>query len=210
MNESFRRRVFTPLLMPLTIVGLILLFGISVSRVLLAVPESMSVIIATVLAAYVLLMAFVVERNRGIAAPALAVGLVVGLLGVTGAGALAASAGIREIHHEEEGEGGEGGEGAAVAEVPADAVVWTTESTNIEYTDAPASFPAGEVTIAIDNPTGVPHNVVLEGFQDDAAIVEATSGIDVATLEVPAGTYTYYCSITGHRAAGMEGEVTVE
>ncbi len=78
------------------------------------------------------------------------------------------------------------------------------------YTAAPSSGTAGEVTIAIDNPTGVAHNVVFEGFQNDAVLAEAASGVDADTYEVPAGTYVYYCSIAGHRTAGMEGEITFE
>ena len=38
MNENFRRRVFTPIVMPLTLVVAILRFAVSLSRVLLAVP----------------------------------------------------------------------------------------------------------------------------------------------------------------------------
>lgn len=205
MNENFRRRVFTPIVMPLTIVGAILLFALSLSRVLLAVPESISVLVAVVVAAYVLMMAFVVEKQRNIAAPAVAVGLTVGFLGVVGAGGVAASVGIREIHHEEEGEGGE--EGGAVTEIPEGALVWGADS-SLAYTEAPTSGTAGEVTIALENVAGLAHNVVFEGFQGDAPIVESSGGIDVATVDVPAGDYTYYCSIPGHRAAGMEGQIT--
>lgn len=207
MNENFRRRVFTPLVMPVTIIGAILLFGLSMGRVLLAVPESLAVLIAVVMAGYVLLMAFIVERNRSITAPALAVGLVLGMLGVAGAGALAASAGIREIHH---GEGEGEAEGGGGGEIPADALVWTTETTDLAYTQAPPSGTAGPVTIAIDNPTAIPHNVVFEGFEGDRVLAEATSGSDFSSAEVPADTYTYYCSIPGHREAGMEGEITFQ
>jgi plastocyanin len=154
-------------------------------------------------------MAFVVERNRSITAPALAVGLVLGMLGIVGAGALSASAGIREFHHEgEEGEGGAGEEGGG--EIPADALVWTVETTDLAYTDAPSSAPAGPAVIAIDNQVGVPHNVVFEGFEGERVLAEATGGTDFSSTEVPAGTYTYYCSVPGHRAAGMEGEITFE
>jgi nitrite reductase (NO-forming) len=30
------------------------------------------------------------------------------------------------------------------------------------------------------------------------------------TIDAPAGTYTFYCSIPGHRQAGMEGTLTVK
>lgn len=207
MNENFRRRVFTPILMPITILGAILLFAVSLSRVLLAVPEAVSVIVAVGVAGYVLLMAFLVERQRSISAPAVAVALSVGFLGVVGAGGVAASVGIREIHHEEEGEGAEGE--AGVTEIPEGALVWESADAEFVYTAAPAEGTAGEVTLALDNPTAQNHNVVFEGFNGDAVLVEAASGIDAATLEIPAGTYTYFCDVAGHRAAGMEGEITL-
>jgi plastocyanin len=211
MNDSFRRRVFTPLLMPLTILGLLLLFGMSLSRVLLAVPEAISVAVAVGVASYVLLMAFVVERNRSITAPAVAAGLVLGLLGVVGAGALAASAGVRELHHEGDAAGGAEGEGGSNAvEIGPDALVWTTESTDLVFTDAPDQATAGTVTIALVNPTGVAHNVVFEDFQGDQPLAEATSGEDATEVEVPPGEYVYYCSVPGHRPAGMEGTITFE
>lgn len=206
MNENFRRRVFTPIVMPLTIIGAILLFAMSLARVMLAVPASVSVLVAVVLAGYVMMMAFLVEKHRNITAPAVAVALSVGFLGVVGAGGVAASVGIREIHHHDE-EGGEGGEGEV--EIPADALVWETDA-SLAYLSSPDAAPAGPSTIAITNSSGLVHNVVFEGFQGDSVLVEAAAGADVAEIDVPAGTYTYYCSIAGHRSAGMEGEITFE
>ena len=200
MNESFRRRVFTPLVMPLTLLGAVLIFALATGRILLAVSKTNSVLVAVLLAAYIMVVAFVVERAENLSAPAIATGLVLGFVGIVGGGALAAQAGIRPI--EEHGaEGEEGGGEAVVAEIPEGALTWVTDSTNLEYTDAPGSGTAGTATLAIDNPTGTEHNVVIEGFQNDAVLVEATNGIDAAELEIEAGTYTYYCSIAGHRTA---------
>ncbi len=54
------------------------------------------------------------------------------------------------------------------------------------------------------------HNVVFEGVDDDAIIAECAGGeTDTGSVQVEAGSYTYYCSIPGHREAGMEGELTV-
>ncbi len=207
MNESTRRRIFVPLVMPLTILGVILLFSGSLSRVLLAVEGEVSVLVAVLAAAYILVMAFVVERNPQISSRALAAGAVLGLAGIVGAGAIATSVGIREIHHEEEHAEGEEGEAAGVA-IPEDALVWEADS-GLAYTAAPTSGTAGAVTIALDNPAGLEHNVVFEGVDNDQPVVAAAGGVDVATIDLAAGDYTYYCSIAGHRAAGMEGSLTL-
>lgn len=205
MNETTRRRVFVPLVMPLTILGAILLFSGSLSRILLAVDETTSVLVAVLAAGYVMAMAFVIERYPDVSSRALTVGMVLGLAGVVGAGALAQSVGIREIHHEEEG--------AEVVEeggvvIPADALVWGADST-LAYTDAPDSGPAGVVTVAIDNTGSLEHNVAFEGIRGDQPVVSAVSGVDVAEVDLAPGTYTYFCTIPGHRAAGMEGELTL-
>ena len=72
---------------------------------------------------------------------------------------------------------------------------------------------AGEVVIEFENPSAIPHNVVVEG--EDGEDLGGTPQIsnDSANLEIPAiepGEYTFYCSVLGHREAGMEGTLTVE
>ncbi|CAN5595153.1 hypothetical protein BH24ACT15_BH24ACT15_12640 [soil metagenome] len=207
MNKTFRRRVFTPLVMPLAVLGGILVFALSLSRILLAVPEALSVLIAVLAAGYVLAVAFVVERRHSITSSALAVGLTIGVLGLVGAGGVAASVGMRELHEEGEEEGAEGD--GAVAEIPEGALVWET-SQELAFVSAPSSGAAGEVTVAIENSAGLEHNVVIEGVQGDAPLVQAANGIDAATVTIEPGDYTYYCNIPGHRSAGMEGQITFE
>ena len=215
MNENFRRRIFTPFVMPATIAGGILVFAYALSRVLLAVPEFMSTIIAVVVAGYILLVASMAGQRRTISGRALGMGLLLGLVGLIVAGAVAGAAGIRDLEHGAEGGDAEaGGEeqsaGAAAEDVPEDAVVWESEE-GIAYTAAPDTMPAGPTTIALVNASGVPHNVVFEGFEGDQPLVEvAGDGVDIGTVDIPAGTYTYYCSVPGHRQGGMEGEVVVE
>ena len=102
------------------------------------------------------------------------------------------------------GEAG-GGEGGGSADQP-DAV-WMAEQ--LAFTGAPDTIPAGEVVIGLEITGGVPHNVVFEGFEGDSILVEGDqAGLYTGTVDVPPGTYTYYCSVPGHRAAGMEGSVT--
>ena len=69
---------------------------------------------------------------------------------------------------------------------------------------------AGEITITLVNDSTMPHNVAIEGNGVDEVsdtISESTTDLTV-TLEP--GEYTFFCAVPGHRAAGMEGTLTVE
>jgi plastocyanin len=66
---------------------------------------------------------------------------------------------------------------------------------------------AGEVTIELVNESGVPHNVEIEGQGASETITEGSTELTV-TLEP--GEYVFFCNISGHRAGGMEGTLTVE
>lgn len=94
-------------------------------------------------------------------------------------------------------------EAGAATFVGNDSLQWSSAPAEAELVDG-----ALEVTIECDG--AVPHNIVFEGVDDDAVLAEC-SGNDAATatLTVDAGDYTYYCSIPGHREAGMEGQVTL-
>lgn len=102
-----------------------------------------------------------------------------------------------------ETEGGEGGEGGE-----ADAGAQTFVAVDIDYAEAPDEVAAGEATFELVNEGTIVHNVVVEELGDEL-VVEAEGG-QTATGQVALepGEYTYYCSIAGHRAAGMEGTLT--
>ena len=60
------------------------------------------------------------------------------------------------------------------------------------------------------NDSPVPHDVSIEGGGVDEQGREVTDGgtsTVLATLKP--GSYTFYCSVPGHRQAGMEGRLTV-
>lgn len=97
----------------------------------------------------------------------------------------------------------EGADGAAGGEVH------TFVAIDIDYSDAPSEVPAGTVSVEMVNEGTIIHNVVLEEL-DDRKILEAEGGqTDSAEVELEPGALTYYCDIPGHRAAGMEGTLTV-
>jgi plastocyanin len=70
---------------------------------------------------------------------------------------------------------------------------------------------AGRVTLVMGNPTPLEHNVSIEGpgGVDEEGPVVPTDGESEVEAQLEPGEYTYYCSVTGHRDAGMEGTLTV-
>jgi len=74
---------------------------------------------------------------------------------------------------------------------------------------------AGKVTIAMDNPSAIPHSVGIDGNGVDKDGTGGKQGVgqgEVSTVSVDLkpGTYTFYCPVDGHEQAGMKGTLTVE
>ena len=67
----------------------------------------------------------------------------------------------------------------------------------------------GKVTITMDNESDVPHAVEVEGNGVEKASKTLTQGKASVTVDLKAGKYEFYCPVDGHRAAGMEGTLTV-
>jgi plastocyanin len=69
---------------------------------------------------------------------------------------------------------------------------------------------AGRVTITMTNMSPIEHNVTLaRGSTVLGATPTFQGGSKSLTLNLKPGTYSFYCSVPGHRAAGMEGTLTV-
>jgi plastocyanin len=69
----------------------------------------------------------------------------------------------------------------------------------------------GKVTIDFDNPSAIPHNVVIEEDGKELAGFEPiTEAKEAVSADLEPGAYTFYCSVPGHREAGMEGTLTVK
>lgn len=80
---------------------------------------------------------------------------------------------------------------------------------DLVYTEAPEEGPAGPLNVSLSC-EGLGHNVVFEGVDGDQPAVECPGPGDfTGTTELEPDTYTYYCSIAGHRIGGMEGEITI-
>jgi plastocyanin len=66
----------------------------------------------------------------------------------------------------------------------------------------------GEVTVKMANKSGTPHDIVIDG-KGKGEVVQ-NGGVSQFKAGFTAGSYTYYCSVPGHRQAGMQGKLTVK
>jgi plastocyanin len=98
---------------------------------------------------------------------------------------------------------GGGGGGATKLKLVAD----PTGALKFDKTELSAK--PGKVTITMDNPSDVPHAVEVEGNGVEEETKTLTKGSADVTVDLKAGKYEFYCPVDGHRAAGMEGTLTV-
>jgi plastocyanin len=87
----------------------------------------------------------------------------------------------------------------------------SADTSALAFSTTELSAKAGQVTIDFDNPSPIPHNVVIEedgkelaGFEPIAEDEEKVSA------DLKPGTYTFLCTVPGHAEAGMEGTLTVK
>jgi uncharacterized cupredoxin-like copper-binding protein len=81
----------------------------------------------------------------------------------------------------------------------------------LAYTTRNLSAPAGKVTINFTNASPLMHNMTIaQGTKVLGATPTFQGGTKTLTLNLKPGTYVFYCSVPGHRAAGMEGKLTVQ
>ncbi len=80
----------------------------------------------------------------------------------------------------------------------------------LSYNTKTLSAKAGTVTIVMANMSPVEHNVtVAQGSKVLGATPTFTGATRTLSLKLKPGKYTFYCSVPGHRQAGMEGTLNV-
>jgi plastocyanin len=82
----------------------------------------------------------------------------------------------------------------------------------LAYTTTEATAKAGKVTVEFNNPQGLTHDVAIESSSgEEVGKTELIAeGSDSTTVNLKPGTYHFFCTVPGHREAGMEGTLTVK
>ena len=111
------------------------------------------------------------------------------------------------------GAAAEGGEKAGGGEGGGASLAFEADPNGeLAYTSTSETAAAGEATIDFKNPQGLSHDVAIEDSSGETVAQTEVigEGETLAKANLKPGKYTFYCSVPGHREAGMEGTLTVK
>jgi plastocyanin/predicted membrane protein len=203
--KGFRNRILAPLGIPLVATAVILTVAFNFSRILLLLEKRQGPAVSTVVAIFAAAAVLFASAYFASRLEAHAAGLAV--LGTAAVVLVFAGGYGLGFAQAPKGEGGEGGEGPAAAP-PAS----STELVAHEFSFTPKdiSVPVGPAKFTLKNEGNNLHTFQFETVpQFRKLVAQPRGGSASGVLEVGPGTYTFYCSETGHRGAGMQGTLKV-
>jgi plastocyanin len=150
----------------------------------------------------------------------------ISLLAVAAAAVLAAGCGSSGSSSSSSGGGGGGygggnapakttttAGGAPAASTSGNALAFSAdESGGLAFVPKTMNAKSGSVTLKMANPAGnsLPHAIAITGGGlSKAGATAQPGGTSTLTATLKPGTYTFYCPVDGHRAQGMEGQLSV-
>jgi plastocyanin len=117
-----------------------------------------------------------------------------------------------EAEESGEAEQAEEEEKPTAAKGPGGTLQLAADPSAIAYDKTELSSKPGKVTIDFTNPAALEHDVAIEGEggEELAASEVIAEGKASVSTELAPGTYTFFCTVPGHREAGMEGSLSVK
>jgi uncharacterized cupredoxin-like copper-binding protein len=98
---------------------------------------------------------------------------------------------------------GEAGGGETTLQNPAD-------PRELRFSKSTLEAPAGTVTLVMENPSALEHNIAVRGEGlDEKGEVVGQGEESTVTVKLEPGEFEFYCSVPGHEDAGMKGTLTV-
>ena len=81
----------------------------------------------------------------------------------------------------------------------------------LKFLASSATATPGKVTIRMQNMSSTPHDIAITGAGvSQIGQIVSNGGVSTVSASLKPGKYTFYCSVPGHRAAGMVGTLTVK
>jgi plastocyanin len=129
---------------------------------------------------------------------------ITGLLAVAGCGGSSNSSSSASSSTSSGGAASSGGGGGGGQQLSLQA-----DKEQLKFNKSKLTAKAGKVTITMTNPSPLQHDVSIKGGVDANGPVVGQGGKSTVTVTLKPGKYTFYCSVDGHEAAGMTGELDV-
>ena len=83
--------------------------------------------------------------------------------------------------------------------------------TEFAFSPSAITVKAGEkVKLNFRNNGGAPHSLIIQGLGVGTKTIGGGQTDTVEFTALASGSYTFFCSVPGHKAAGMEGSLEVE
>jgi uncharacterized cupredoxin-like copper-binding protein len=79
----------------------------------------------------------------------------------------------------------------------------------MQFQPSELSIPSNtDVTVTLNNVGVLEHSFVVEGTEIDSGHIPGGQ-TGTVTINLPPGTYTFFCDVPGHKEAGMTGTLVV-
>jgi uncharacterized cupredoxin-like copper-binding protein len=83
--------------------------------------------------------------------------------------------------------------------------------TEFRFTPSSITLKEGErVRVVFTNIGSAPHDFTIEGLGIKTKVIGSGQTDSIEFVAPASGNYTFFCSVPGHRQAGMEGNIKVE
>ena len=106
---------------------------------------------------------------------------------------------------------GEEHEGEAVAATSSELDLTADPGGVAAYDKKDGTVKAGTVTVKLTNESPLEHNVAVAQGARELGRSDTIKGSETELkVDLRPGKYEFYCTVDGHRAAGMEGTLTVQ
>ena len=201
VREARYSRLILPLALPLGAAVLIAVFVLNVSRVLLAAGSNGAVVMGVALIVVILGGAAAISAAPRLRTSSLVMLVSGGLIVIMSAGLVAAPASVEKTSSaSSSGPVNPAGPAKATLEIHALPV--------LKFNATQFTVPAGIVDIHYISDGGS-HTLAIDDPQYSSFLLQVPPAANGKVLLKP-GTYTIYCTIPGHRAAGMQATIIAQ
>jgi len=203
-NEPLKDRLLLPFLLPLLSMAAVGLLAINVSRILLAGDDNTALAVGITILLVILVGATVLAAMPRAKTSSLVITCGLGIFVIAMAGLIALGPSL------DDGSGGAAAgyvapTGAATSTVDVSAGPGLTFN-GVAFTGNYTAKP-GVVQISYGGASG--HTLAIQDPKFDGFLLHSDTNPKTGKVQLAAGTYTIYCTVPGHEAAGMKATITV-